>query len=65
MTKNVPSYPENVKTALRIGELWRAKEILQGRIAGSSFDTDLYEQYGAVLLQTADLMAAGKYLYLM
>lgn len=56
--------PDRVREALDRGELWRAKEILQGRIGSSPYDPTLYEQYGAVLLAMRDLREAGKYLFL-
>lgn len=56
--------PDHVRAALDRGELWRAKEILQGRIGGGPYDPLLYEQYGAVLLEMRDLQEAGKYLFL-
>lgn len=58
------AFPHRVKTALSNGELWRAKEILQGTIGSSEYDPLLLEQYGLVLLQMGDLMEAGKYLFL-
>lgn len=56
--------PDHVREALDRGELWRAKEILQGRIGGGPYDPQLYELYGAVLLEMRDLREAGKYLFL-
>ncbi len=57
-------FPSHVRDALSKGELWRAKEILQGTLANSKYDPLLYEQYGIVLLQMNDLVEAGKYLFL-
>lgn len=56
--------PDHVRAALGRGDLWRAKEILQGRIGSGPYDPLLYEQYGAVLLEMRDLREAGKYLFL-
>jgi hypothetical protein len=50
--------------ALTEGKLWKAKEVLQGRIATSRFDPALYEKYGTVLLAMGDSVEAGKYLFL-
>ena len=50
--------------AFHQGELWRAKEILQGGIRARSYDPDLYERFGMVLLKMGDLLEAGKYLFL-
>ena len=44
--------------------MWRAKEILQGRLAASKYDVVLFEKYGLVLLKMGDLLEAGKYLFL-
>lgn len=56
--------PDHVRAALDRGDLWRAKEILQGKIGSGPYDPLLYEQYGAVLLEMRDLREAGKYLFL-
>lgn len=56
--------PDHVRAALDRGELWKAKEILQGRIGSNPYDPLLYEQYGAVLLEMRDLREGGKYLFL-
>lgn len=56
--------PPHVRDALDQGKLWRAKEILQGRLGSQAYDPLLYEAYGAVLLEMRDLPQAGKYLFL-
>ncbi len=53
-----------VAEALATGKLWRAKEILSGRIASQPFSPELYEQLGALLLRMGDDLAAGKFLLL-
>ena len=53
-----------VERELSAGRLWRAKEILQGRLRSASYDAVLYERYGFVLLQLGDMVEAGKYLFL-
>ena len=53
-----------VAEALATGKLWRAKEILSGRIASQPFSPELYEQLGALLLRMGDDLAAGKFLFL-
>jgi len=53
-----------VDRELAAGRLWRAKEILQGRLRSAGYDTVLYERYGFVLFQLGDLAEAGKYLFL-
>ena len=57
-------FPQHVREALDAGKLWRAKEILRGRIGSLPFTPDLYEQYGVVLLAMQDELQAGKYLFL-
>jgi hypothetical protein len=46
------------------GKLWRAKEILSGRVGTFGYSPALYEQYGYVLLQMQDLPEAGRFLFL-
>lgn len=53
-----------VDEALAAGRVWRAKEILQGRLRHSPYDQDLYRRYGEVLLEMKDLPEAGRYLFL-
>ncbi len=55
---------ERARRAVEEGEVWRAKEILRGTIGTQGYDLDLYEQYGELLLQTGELVEAGKYLFL-
>jgi len=43
------SYSE-VERQISLVNLWRAKEVLQGRLAGYKYDKELYERYGNVLL---------------
>ena len=43
-----------VADALAAGKLWRAKEILSGRIASQPYSPALYEQFGALLLRIGD-----------
>ena len=53
-----------IRAAVDRNELWRARDILRGRIGGREFSAELYEQLGAVLLAMGDLPEAGKYLFL-
>jgi hypothetical protein len=53
-----------VQEELARGDLWRAKEILQGNIRHVGYEPELYERYGRVLLRMEDLIEAGKYLFL-
>ncbi|HEY57844.1 MAG TPA: hypothetical protein G4O04_04810 [Anaerolineae bacterium] len=45
------------------GELWRAREVLQGAVA-FAYHPDLYRAYGEVLFHLGDRYAAGLYLFL-
>ena len=54
----------NVDHEVAAGRLWRAKEILQGRLPSAGYDAGLYERYGILLLQLGDMKEAGKYLFL-
>lgn len=56
--------PPDILQAVQEGKLWRAKEILSGRIGTAGFDPRLYEQYGTVLVKMGDLVEAGKYLFI-
>jgi hypothetical protein len=61
-----PRHPsaDRAAEALAAGQLWRAKEILWGRLRSRPFDAELYEQLGRVLLQMGDTLEAGKLLLL-
>ena len=49
-----------VQEAIDAGKLWRAKELLQGRIASSGYDPEVLEQLGFVLLRMGDTIEAGR-----
>ena len=55
---------QRVDEAVQRGEVWRAKEILRGNIASGSYDSQLYERYGMLLMELGELVEAGKYLFL-
>lgn len=55
---------EFISEAIRKNEHWRAKERLQGQLSGGSYDPQLFESYGFVLLSMNDTLEAGKYLFL-
>lgn len=55
---------DKLEAALAAGQLWRAKEILAGRLGSGGFDATTCEQLGRVLLQMGDDLQAGKYLFL-
>ncbi len=57
-------YKNRVDEAISSGHLWRAKEILQGRLANAGYDTELFREYAIVLQQMGDLRVAGKYFFL-
>lgn len=55
---------DRVVRAIESGQLWRAKEILSGRIGTSPFDAELYETFGTLLLRMGDNVQAGRFLFL-
>jgi hypothetical protein len=55
---------DKVDAALDAGQLWRAKEILAGRIGSAEFSPELCERFGQLLLRMGDDLQAGKYLFL-
>lgn len=55
---------DTVDRELAAGRIWRAKEILQGRLRSAGYDAALYERYGFVLFQLGYMVEAGKYLFL-
>lgn len=61
MTKRIL---DKARRELDHGNLWRAKEILQGAIRSESYDVELYEMMGTVLLRMGDLPEAGRFLFL-
>ncbi|MCW5960873.1 MAG: hypothetical protein KIS76_11985 [Pyrinomonadaceae bacterium] len=58
------SFLEKAERELAAGNLWRAKEILQGSIPSAGYNIELFEKLGNVLLQMGDLPEAGKFLFL-
>ena len=61
MTKRIL---DKAQSELDHGNLWRAKQILQGAIRSESYDVQLYELMGIVLLRMGDLLEAGRFLFL-
>jgi len=59
-----PRDKQAVARAIESGQLWRAKEILGGRVGTLPFDAELYEQFGALLLRMGDDVQAGRFLFL-
>jgi len=55
---------EKAEKELAKGNLWRAKEILQGAIPQAGYNFELFEKLGEVLLAMGDLPEAGKFLFL-
>ncbi|MBV9926933.1 MAG: hypothetical protein JOZ96_18085 [Acidobacteria bacterium] len=55
---------EKAERELAAGNLWRAKEILQGTLPQAGYHVELFEMLGAVLLRMGDLPEAGKFLFL-
>lgn len=54
---------ETVDQAISEKKLWRAKEILQGRLSHPDVDLALFQKYGEVLLEMNDLIEAGRMLF--
>ena len=54
----------NAEKEVAKGNLWRAREILQGSIPNAGYDCDLFESLGNVLLSMGDLPEAGRFLFL-
>jgi uncharacterized protein DUF6584 len=55
---------ENAELELAKGNLWRAREILQGSIPNAGYDCELFEKLGTVFLRMGDLPEAGRFLFL-
>ncbi|WCK01120.1 DUF6584 family protein [Agrobacterium tumefaciens] len=54
---------ETVDQAISEQKLWRAKEILQGRLSHPEVDLALFQKYGEVLIEMNDLVEAGRLLF--
>jgi hypothetical protein len=55
---------EKFDAELAAGRLWRAKEMLAGRLRDADYDAQLFERYGKVLHLMQDDDAAGQYFFL-
>ena len=55
---------DKAQEELEKGNLWRAKEILQGAIRSEGYNVQLFEMMGTVLLGMGDLPEAGRFLFL-
>ena len=55
---------DKAQKELENGNLWRAREILQGAIRSGRYDVRLFEMMGVVLLKMGDLPEAGRFLFL-
>ena len=55
---------DKARRELEDGNLWRAKEILQGAIRSESYNLQLFEMTGTVFLAMGDLPEAGRFLFL-
>gem|GEM_PF-2404469 len=55
---------DKARREIENGNLWRAKEILQGAIGSESYDVQLFEMLGTVFLRMGDLPEAGRFLFL-
>ena len=52
-----------VTAEVTAGRLWRAREILAGRIAGGDADPAILEAHGRVLQAMGEQVEAGRYLF--
>jgi hypothetical protein len=50
-----------IDAELADGRLWRARELLAGRVAASDFDPELFRRYAAVLQAMGDQDEAGRF----
>jgi hypothetical protein len=55
---------DKARTEFENGNLWRAKEMLQGAMRSESYNVQLFEMMGTVFLRMGDLPEAGKFLFL-
>lgn len=55
---------DKAERELANGNLWRAKEILQGSLPSAGYNIEIFEKLGIVLLQMGDLPEAGRFLFL-
>jgi hypothetical protein len=55
---------DKARREIENGNLWRAKEILQGAIRSEGYDVELFEMMGTVLLRMGDVHEAGRFLFL-
>lgn len=55
---------DKARSEVEKGNLWRAKEILQGAIRSESYNVELFEMTGIVFLRMGDLPEAGRFLFL-
>jgi hypothetical protein len=55
---------DKAQAELEKGNLWRAKEILQGAIRSESYNVHLFEMLGTVFVKMGDLPEAGRFLFL-
>lgn len=55
---------DRARKEIEQGNLWRAKEILQGAIRRESYDSQLFEMMGTVFLTMGDVPEAGRFLFL-
>ncbi len=57
-------FPEKIQNFINEGNLGRAREVIDGHLANSGYNTEILEQYGNILLLMGDKVNAGKYLFL-
>jgi uncharacterized protein DUF6584 len=62
--RNRPPLLTRIDNEVAAGRLWRAKEIVRGRIGNTWPDSAVIERFGQMLLRMGDDVEAGKYLWL-
>jgi hypothetical protein len=60
--RRTPKLLNRVEQEIAAGRLWRARELLRAGI--QSYEPELFERYGRVLLAMHDIKEAGKWLFL-
>lgn len=55
---------DSIDSEIAAGRLWRAKEMLAGRVADAGYDAELFERFARVLAEMRDDDVAGRYFLL-
>lgn len=60
----MPDHYDSIEAEVARGRLWRAKEMLAGRLADARYEPELFRRYAQVLADMRDDDAAGRYFLL-